>query len=1065
MKTKPRSAGLAVSRFVSALGALLAVNAFASEPKPVWEHAHSLPVNLTELYDNDAISDVQDRADGNFDCPDHAADIPGSTYPAENLPATGSVFSFNDIFYLFPSHQPGAFNNLACSGQRIAVPPGRYKTLTIVGASENGSNRGPLALAYREGPAEAELALTDWCQPPKYGERVAFEADSRYTYSSEFRRVIRQIINVRLFLQTVRLDEGKTLEELTLPYNRRMHIFSMTLDAAAWSDEQRDYANATAEAYHALTRRQPETGEEVARRFDALAKELAQLAARPGPFARQFGWLRTQVAYDQHRLPGRGGDAAELSLRTLRRRIGAAYSMSREFLAVNSDLRSLLAGKDPFPAKRGCFLRSYRSELDGSLQSYSLAVPNDYKGDRPFPLIVTLHGHGWYEPFQGHPAQVVEGVIQVAPQGRGSIDYMLAAEQDVLAVIDDVARDYRIDPDRIILEGHSMGGTGSWNLGVHYPDRFAAIAPVCGNADRRAWDAWGIPRKHLRPVPPRFRALRDHLLDATDPVTYAGSLLGLPALAAHGGEDDVVPVGNSRNMAAALKQLGCPVEYREFPGIRHWGFPMSFYNQRWDWMLAARRRAAPERVRYTTASLRHDGAYWVRIERFVAPLAFAEIDARHLGAGRFEISTANVGAFTLDLARSLANSAPRSDRSDILVDGQRVEARGPAPTLVRSRRGRWYAESLPRGLAKRKGLEGPVADAFLASFLLVRGTASPDPWEREVIRREVEARARDWERMYNCRPRVKDDSAVTDDDIRLHHLILYGGPAANALTARVARKLPIRIEADRIRVGRKTFEGRDVGIKLCYPNPLNPERYVVVFAGLSPDALDQINNRFGNWFGWGPYDNHEWFDYGVFDARTVSPETFLCVGFFDRAWELDERYQFLGDEAIRASVPPQRVPQLHQVPEKPPAELCLSDLVPTRVDQHKGLVGFDRTFEANTLSLGGKSFERGLGVRAPSVVEYQLDGKYAVFRATVGIDLEGETEVSRARARGEWVEFLVYGDGKRLYSSEWLQWSSKPVAVEVPIKGVKVLRLEVDCSSSRWLVGSADWAAARVSMK
>ena len=121
----------------------------------------------------------------------------------------------------------------------------------------------------------------------------------------------------------------------------------------------------------------------------------------------------------------------------------------------------------------------------------------------------------------------------------------------------------------------------------------------------------------------------------------------------------------------------------------------------------------------------------------------------------------------------------------------------------------------------------------------MRGTTSEDEWEREVIRRQVEARAHDWQRMYHCRPRVKDDTAVTDEDIAAHDLVLYGGPDANALTKRIARKLPIRIERDRIRVGRQSFRGSDVGVKLCYPNPLSPERCVAVFAGLSADALDQ----------------------------------------------------------------------------------------------------------------------------------------------------------------------------------------------------------------------------------
>ena len=173
------------------------------------------------------------------------------------------------------------------------------------------------------------------------------------------------------------------------------------------------------------------------------------------------------------------------------------------------------------------------------------------------------------------------------------------------------------------------------------------------------------------------------------------------------------------------------------------------------------------------------------------------------------------------------------------------------------------------------------------------------------------------------------------------------------------------------------------------------------------------------------------------------------------------------------------------LPDPPPDTLVLSDLAPSLVDQHKGCVGFDRSFEGNPLELGGGrgvpaprppspragdgpptgggTFERGLGVKPPSILEYQLDGRYSMFRATVGIDLEGFLEVSPARARGEWVQFLVFGDGRRLYSSEWLQWNSKPVEVAVEIKGVKTLRLQVDCSASRWLSCSTPPSRGRMS--
>ncbi|MFW6163445.1 MAG: hypothetical protein ACODAJ_11805, partial [Planctomycetota bacterium] len=438
-----------------------AQSAAAAQDGEAWKARRQLPVNLEALFDNDAIAGVRDRSDGNFDCPDHAAHVPGSTYPAEYLPATGSAFSFRGVHFLFPSKERGDFNNVACAGQRLEVPPGRYRALHIIGASENGSFRDRLKLAYKEGPAEAELALTDWCQAAKFGERAAFTAECRYTYASERGRVVREAIEARLWPTTIPLDPRKTLEALSLPYNRRMHLFAATLEAADWGEEQTAYAKETAETYAALSQRLPLSPDDLRRQLAALATELDRHAA-DGPVARQARWLRTQVAYREHLV---SGDRRHPSPGVLRR-------VKRDIRRVRSDLGSLLSGHDPFPARRGCFLRSYRSPLDGSRQSYSLAVPRDYTGEEPFPLMVSLHGHGWYRPFQGHPQPVIEGIIMVGPHGRGSQDYMLAAERDVLAVIEDVLRDYNIDRRQIILEGHSMGGTGSWQLGVHYPHRF-----------------------------------------------------------------------------------------------------------------------------------------------------------------------------------------------------------------------------------------------------------------------------------------------------------------------------------------------------------------------------------------------------------------------------------------------------------------------------------------------------------------------------------------------------------------------------------------------------------------
>jgi len=176
----------------------------------------------------------------------------------------------------------------------------------------------------------------------------------------------------------------------------------------------------------------------------------------------------------------------EKSLRPLR----------EELQALLEDIENYHAGLDVYADKRGPIIKGYLSSIDRTLQTYSVNVPRGYLGDRPFPLVVHLHGHGWFAPFQGHPAPEYGGAITLAPYGRGPTDYLYIGEVDVLRTIEEVKKDYLIDEDRVYLTGTSMGGTGCWTLAVHHPHLFAGIAPRAGNADYRAWQSrwqWDPP--------------------------------------------------------------------------------------------------------------------------------------------------------------------------------------------------------------------------------------------------------------------------------------------------------------------------------------------------------------------------------------------------------------------------------------------------------------------------------------------------------------------------------------------------------------------------------------------
>jgi predicted peptidase len=98
---------------------------------------------------------------------------------------------------------------------------------------------------------------------------------------------------------------------------------------------------------------------------------------------------------------------------------------------------------------------------------------------------------------------------------------------------------YKIDDNRIYLLGHSMGAIGTWLLGPKYPNIWAALAPISGAGD-----------------PASIEKTRD-----------------IPEIVVHGDADNVVPVGSSRVMVAAMKKLGVEVKYIEVPGGGHGDVP------------------------------------------------------------------------------------------------------------------------------------------------------------------------------------------------------------------------------------------------------------------------------------------------------------------------------------------------------------------------------------------------------------------------------------------------------------------------------------------------------------
>jgi predicted peptidase len=194
---------------------------------------------------------------------------------------------------------------------------------------------------------------------------------------------------------------------------------------------------------------------------------------------------------------------------------------------------------------------------------YLLFLPQRYETQEQWPTILFLHGAGErgsnleYVKRHGVPRIIEEQpdfpFIAVSPQcPRGQ--YWSAASLSQL--VDEAIASYRVDPDRLYLTGISMGGYGTWRLAAAQPQRFAAIAPICGG---------GNPGE-------------------------ACNLKNLPVWAFHGARDTIVPLSESEEMVEAVRACGGNVKFTVYPEAGHDSWTQTYnHPELFDWFLQHRR--------------------------------------------------------------------------------------------------------------------------------------------------------------------------------------------------------------------------------------------------------------------------------------------------------------------------------------------------------------------------------------------------------------------------------------------------------------------------------------------
>lgn len=203
---------------------------------------------------------------------------------------------------------------------------------------------------------------------------------------------------------------------------------------------------------------------------------------------------------------------------------------------------------------------------------YLLYVPSEYdpKSTKVWPLMLFLHGAG--ERGADLKRVAIHGPMSLAKQGT-NFPFIIAAPQcpenarwhseTLIPLLDKLATSLKVDTNRIYLTGLSMGGYGTWDLGVTHPGRFAAIAPICGGG-----------------------SVLDVLLAGYG--KPANPLTSLPVWAFHGAKDPVVPLEESERMINALKKAGNrDAKLTVYPEAQHNSWTETYANSKlYDWMLS-----------------------------------------------------------------------------------------------------------------------------------------------------------------------------------------------------------------------------------------------------------------------------------------------------------------------------------------------------------------------------------------------------------------------------------------------------------------------------------------------
>ncbi len=539
--------------------------------------------------------------------------------------------------------------------------------------------------------------------------------------------------------------------------------------------------------------------------------------------------------------------------------------------------------------------RTFRSDIDGSVQYYSVVPPAspDQTEGRP-SMVLSLHGASVEAPSQAGTYAPKPNTYIVAPTNRRPYGFNWEdwGRQNALQTLRVAEQRYDTAPQRTYLTGHSMGGHGTWHVGATHPHRFAAIAPFAGYPNLRAYGRPGEQTTGTTTVEKQV----ERATNPSDTYALARNFQQHGVHIVHGSEDEVVPTAHGRAMRNALGGFHKDFAYYEVPGAGHWwgseslDFPPVFDYFAWHEIAPPTEQ---DTLRFTTANPGVSArSHWAGIEAQHHPLNYSTITlTQDTAAGTITGTTDNVKRLSLRLG---ALNMP--DTVGLSIDEDSLTVQNPDTAdrlfLGHSDAG-WTRTEAPTPDQKGPHRYGPFKSAFQHDVLFVygtQGTPEESAWARRKARFDAETF---WYRG-NASIDLVPDTSFAPSAHPDRGVILYGHADMNSAWSLLLEDSPVQVGRGRVTMGERTVQGDGLGTYFVRPRPGSDQALVGVVAGTGlPGLRAATANRYFRAAAGFP-------DLFVFDADMLlgGQSGVQYWGYFGPDWGL-ETGDLLGPSALR----------------------------------------------------------------------------------------------------------------------------------------------------------------------